>query len=169
MLVSNGIAVLGDPEVGKTSIVNMLRGVAFSFHYKATLAFDSNEITIAEENGEEHRIQLTEFSGHSIYSGIRDSFEWDVTGAILVVDATKQETLYNLSAWITLARKQGVQDNNIIFCLNKIDMIDFIAVTFSDLHKAVLSEQLLPNLIISSPYTNVGHDKILRTILKIFE
>ena len=108
------IVFLGDPEVGKTSIINMLRGITFSFHYKSTLAFDSNDLTISSDNGDKIDIKIIEFSGHEIYANIRDSFEWNASVAIIVVDATKQETLYDISTWLKIAKSQGIRDTQII-------------------------------------------------------
>ena len=161
------IVFLGDPEVGKTSITNMLRGIAFSFHYNATLAFDSIDLTITSNNGDKIQVRILDFSGQEIYADLRDSIDWNASVVILVVDATKHETLYNISSWLKKAKNKGIREKQIIICLNKVDMIDFITITLEDLSKAILSEKILPNLIISSAYTNVGHQKLLNTIIEI--
>ncbi len=46
-------------------------------------------------------------------------------------------------------------------------MIDLITLTLKDLYKVVLSEEILPNSIISSAYTNVGRQEIANAIIKI--
>ena len=168
-LTINEIVILGDSEVGKTSIVNMLSGGEFSFHYKATMCFDYTDLSINSDNGLETDVRFVELSGQEVYRELINSIPLDASAVIIVVDATKQETLYTLPSWLKIVKNQGLNDNQIIFCLNKVDMIDLISITIEDLHQAILAENILPNLIISSAYTKVGFQVLLNSINNILK
>ena len=48
-------------------------------------------------------------------------------------------------------------------------MIDFITISLTDLHSTILSEQIIPKIIISSACTNVGQREILKAITEILK
>jgi small GTP-binding protein len=97
-LIKFKVIVVGDPSVGKTSLVLRFTDRAFKRTYMPTLgtnisdkALDLPDVTMS--------FQLWDIAGQAKFSRFRKSFYAGAAGHVLVFDLTQPETLKNLHAW----------------------------------------------------------------------
>ena len=133
------------------------------------MVFDSVQGNLVSSEENEFEVDFLDFSGQEIYSDLRSSLHWNPRAAIIVIDATKQETLYNIDEWMNIVEKEGLSSEKIIVCMNKIDMVDFLAMTQAEINEELTEELLSPEIIISSARTRVGRLKIIDTLNKIMK
>jgi small GTP-binding protein len=92
------IVVLGDGGVGKTAIVQNLRGESFSANYLLTIGADITTYSL-NHNGQPLNLQIWDLAGQQRFRTVRNLYYGGARGAILVFDLTRQESFYNLTAW----------------------------------------------------------------------
>lgn len=99
LLLMFKVIVIGNSNVGKTSIVNRFVGDRFDQNYKATVAADF-QTKIMNINGSEVRLQIWDLVGMDTnFAGINKSFCRNSSGAIFVGDLTDTPTIEILAEW----------------------------------------------------------------------
>lgn len=111
------IILIGDPEVGKTSIRRKYFGKGFSNSYLPTLGSD-----FATKKINTNILQIWDLSGQDSFKQIRRQYYVGAHGAILVFDLTKEESFENLSTWVNELEAQAGHMFPIIFAGNKLDL-----------------------------------------------
>ena len=120
------ICVLGDPGVGKTSLVRRLSEGSFDDQYKTTVGAEARKVTV--------RLRVPGFAQERLKKLVL----WDVTGhggpeavgpflsgadaALVVADATRIDTQLNLSKWVEGVRK-AAKNLPVMLVINKSDII----------------------------------------------
>jgi GTPase SAR1 family protein len=93
------IVVLGDPNVGKTALINKYVHNKFSNNYKATVGVDFSLKILELENGIIIKAQLWDISGQERFMDITKMYyRWSV-GCVLVCDIGDRKTLLNIKKW----------------------------------------------------------------------
>ncbi len=122
------VVLLGDPAVGKTSLIQRFVHHSFSGSYKATLGLDLSlkEIKFPRATV---KLQLWDMGGQSATKSLRLRFYKGTRGALLVYDTTRRKTFQNLQIWL-----QELEDNvpipvPFIVLGNKGDLKELGAVT----------------------------------------
>jgi len=127
MSLSFKIIMLGNSNVGKTSIVGRFIGDRWSNDYKATIGPDY-QFKLLQMQGSEVRLEVWDLVGmDTSYKGLNRNFCREAQGVIMVADITSMQSIEDTAQW-----KQEVDDilsvNGqpipIILCVNKVDMID---------------------------------------------
>ncbi|UCE37636.1 MAG: GTP-binding protein [Thermoplasmata archaeon] len=126
MAIKKKIVLLGDSAVGKTSLIRRYVFNQFKDSYIATIGtkITRKELKIQRPH---HSVDLTfviwDVIGREGYHGLHARTFAGISGAILVADLTRKETLENLERyWIPLLLK--VVDNvPLIFACNKSDLV----------------------------------------------
>jgi small GTP-binding protein len=125
------ICLLGDPAVGKTSLIRRFVLDEFSDDYLATLGTKITEKTIDVYFPRvDKAIQLTlliwDIAGHKTFSSVHESYYAGAEGALVVCDYTRRETVDNLYQWIYQFRKCASYapggEPSIIIITNKSDL-----------------------------------------------
>ena len=120
------IILLGNSNVGKTSIVNRFVGDRFDADYKATISADF-QTKLLNIQGNEIRLQVWDLVGmDTSYMALNRRFCRDASGVIMVGDITNPESIEDTSRW-----KQEVDDIvstvdspiPIVLCANKLDRL----------------------------------------------
>jgi small GTP-binding protein len=156
------LVVLGDPSVGKTSLVRHFCEGYFSEDYLATIgvSFLRKELTI-----DEHTVglQIWDLGGTNMFSNVRANYIKGSHGALVLFDLTEKGTLVSVSNW--------VQD--VVRVVGKIPMI--IIGNKSDLphnkkliQKAEsLAQELGSQLVIASAKTGDQMNEAFKTISRL--
>jgi small GTP-binding protein len=114
------IVILGDEQVGKTSLLHRLIYDTFKTSYKATLGVDVLKKTFKDLNIE---LSLWDFSGQQIFEKLRAAYYADCGGAALVFDVTRKESFDSIKTWQDEAKKNSGHPNlTFILLANKCDL-----------------------------------------------
>jgi small GTP-binding protein len=115
------ILMLGDLGVGKTSTVKRFITASFQERYKPTLG---TEVLVKELTVDSIPVilQIWDLAGAANFKSIRASFYRGTSGAFLLCDLTREETLKNLSEWVREV-DGALQQRPVYFLLgNKSDL-----------------------------------------------
>jgi len=113
------VVMLGDPMVGKTSLVQRYVKNMFDDTYLTTIGTkpSKKEVKVGQSNV---IIMIWDIAGHS-YT-LHPEYYVGAKGALLVCDLTRRSTLENLMSWYTsLANRVG--DVPIVILANKADVL----------------------------------------------
>lgn len=118
------IVLIGDPEVGKTSIRRKYMGKSFRADYLKTLGADFAAQKVVVE-GESVLLTIWDLAGQSIFHGMRSSFYHGCKCALVVFDVTNPKSLENCYKWAQEASNYSKNTlKNIYLIGNKIDLED---------------------------------------------
>jgi len=124
------LALLGDPAVGKTSLIHQYTQHHFKEDYQPTLGVN---IVIKDLQIEElnvfGRLILWDIAGQDKYDLSRKMFFQGCMGALLVYDTTRQSTYENIETkWLADFQQYAERDPAYVLIGNKIDLKESIAV-----------------------------------------
>ena len=131
--VMKKICMLGDPAVGKTSLVARFVFSMFDDRYIETIGAKVTKRTMAIENkasGERYRLKLMiwDIAGQKTLDFIKPTYYRDAEGALVVADLTRRETLDNVIRWGQSIR-DVCGDIPIVVLVNKSDLRDHAQFT----------------------------------------
>ncbi|HEY9638350.1 MAG TPA: Rab family GTPase [Coleofasciculaceae cyanobacterium] len=127
-IISKKICLVGDFGVGKTSLIRRFVEHQFSDQYLSTVGVKISKKTIelqAVEQQQTQNLQLMiwDLEGHTKFKAIAPSYLQGASGAFVVADVTRNETIERIPEHIKLfssINPKGV----IIIALNKSDLVD---------------------------------------------
>jgi small GTP-binding protein len=115
------IVVIGDPRVGKTSLINRyLKKYDFDPEESTTIGamFDTLEIS---REGALFELQVWDTAGQEQYRSLVSTYFRNAHGAAVVFDVTAQRSFEGLSAWVEEFRSVAGRDRRAIVVGNKTD------------------------------------------------
>jgi small GTP-binding protein len=124
------LALLGDPAVGKTSLINQYIQHRFKEDYQPTLGVNLvvKELNIQEFNLSA-RLVLWDIAGQSKYDLSRAMFFQGCMGALFVYDTTRPSTIKSIETkWLIDLQKYTEKKPAYVLIGNKIDLKESIAV-----------------------------------------
>ena len=118
------VALIGDPRVGKTSIVNQLVKNTFNGTYQTTLGVDYNqyEVKIKETN---YTVQfhILDCSGFSPFRELINKVISDVNFILYVYDTTNLDSFQSIKAWKETTKQMEIKSNVVEYLVgNKIEI-----------------------------------------------
>ena len=120
--LSYKVIVIGDPYVGKTSIVQSLINKDNSLqNYKATIGFDISNY-YAKINEKKIRLKLWDTCGLIDFNSVTKNLFHDTSLAIIVFSVDEKDSFTHLTNWINLAKSNSGADLQLIIVGNKIDL-----------------------------------------------
>ncbi len=128
------IAVLGNPAVGKTSLIKMYTEHHFKEDYQPTLGVNIvvKEIEIEKINAN-IRLILWDIAGQDHYDLSRKMFFEGALGALFVYDTTRHSTFQNIEAkWLKDLKDFSENESAYILIGNKIDLENSKVVSTED-------------------------------------
>ena len=118
------ICILGDPAVGKTSLVGRFVLEQFGEEYISTIGARVCEKEVKlEAQGTKETVHLViwDIAGQSQFTSVTPGFFRGAEGALIVCDPTRRETLRNLFSWEHRFR-EAAAGHNVMVLFNKSDM-----------------------------------------------
>jgi len=121
------VCLLGEANVGKTSLLYRYIENKFRDNYKATLGVN---LLKKEANIEGYgliTIQIWDLGGQESFKSLRKLYLEGANGALIIFDMTKSKTFEKLSDWVG-DFKEARGEQPILLVGNKTDLIDNIKV-----------------------------------------
>ncbi|MFX1566469.1 MAG: Rab family GTPase [Promethearchaeota archaeon] len=117
------VVLVGDAEVGKTSLTTRFAYGTFTDGYISTLGVDFIVKSLPLDNYIV-KLQAWDTAGQERYAGVRPIYYRGAKGALLVFDITMRQSFVNVDKWYDQIRKFSGNDVPIILVGNKIDLVD---------------------------------------------
>jgi small GTP-binding protein len=117
------VVLVGDAEVGKTSLTTRFAYGTFTDGYISTLGVDFIVKSIPLNNYIV-KLQAWDTAGQERYSGVRPIYYRGAKGALLVYDITVRQSFVNLEKWLAQIRKYSGPHVPIIIVGNKLDLAE---------------------------------------------
>jgi len=120
------ICILGDPAVGKTSLVGRYVLQQFGEEYLSTIgARVCEKILEMDIGGRPSTVELViwDIAGQNQFTSVTPSFYRGAEGALIVCDPSRRETFRNLFRWDHQFRENAALPN-VVLIFNKSDISD---------------------------------------------
>ncbi|MFX1517530.1 MAG: Rab family GTPase [Promethearchaeota archaeon] len=148
------ICLLGDGEVGKTSLMSRYLNRGFTTEYIPTLGSDflSKQVTLDTAYGlKDLRFQIWDLAGQPAFDQVRKYYYKGAAAAFLVFDLTTPTSLKHLNKWLEeFSKNIQLKKSSVIVLGNKMDLKDEIKVS-SDTVLQYISSNLV------NKFTNVDN------------
>jgi len=125
------ILLVGDPAVGKTSIILKYVENRFEREYKASIGIDF-AYKIVEVGEKVSRLIIWDIASQERFAPYRSSFYKQTDGAMIVFDLTRVDTLEAVEAWMREV-KENAGDVVVLLVGNKVDAKKKRVVTEADI------------------------------------
>ena len=127
-IISKKICLIGDFGVGKTSLIKRFVERQFSDQYLSTVGVKISRKTVELEGVKEQeklslQLMIWDLEGHTKFKAIAPSYLQGASGAIVVADVTRQETLDRIVEHLKLFFSVNPK-GFIIVALNKSDLFE---------------------------------------------
>ncbi|MFW9942027.1 MAG: Rab family GTPase [Candidatus Thorarchaeota archaeon] len=122
------IIVIGDPAVGKTSLLTNFCGDKFQYEYIPTVGVNitKEKITVKNDMGRDTNVSLMiwDVAGQPQFYMLHRPYFNGADGMMLVYDVTRSSSFSNVNNWYSTAVKYGLSGIPRILIGNKIDLKD---------------------------------------------
>ncbi len=121
------VLILGDPAVGKTSLIRRYVDNYFASDYKSTIGVDFLVKKVDfyfDKTSYEVQLQIWDIAGQgSGKTSFRQLYYQKVNGILLTYDITRKETFERLGDWLTDVKKVS-PNAHVIVIGNKVDLAE---------------------------------------------
>lgn len=114
--------MLGDSNVGKSTLVTSYRNNSFNPHMTQTIGFETHSAVLNVNDTAAH-VQIWDTAGQERFAGINTCFYRNTSAAMIVYDITNKSSFDHLTKWLDELRafsRSGVL--NVLLVGNKTDM-----------------------------------------------
>ena len=115
------IGLLGDEQVGKTSICYSFTNLEFQSDLISTIGVDKFEKNQVLENEKVIKLIVWDTPGQERFRPAIFKMLKSIRGIILVFDVTNRKSFYNVEVWLSLIKENCINDPIIILFGNKVD------------------------------------------------
>ena len=136
------IVVLGDINVGKTSILSRFRYGSFDPAYMPTLGIDFFTKNLFYED-KTIRLILWDTAGQERFRSLIPSYLKNADCIIIVYDITNKESFYSLNHWLRSAKDNTVEGTIFIICGNKIDLKEKRTISSEEINEYIQKNDLI--------------------------
>lgn len=164
--VMKKVCMLGDPGVGKTSLVARFVFSTFDDRYIETIGAKVVKRTMAVERvatGERYRLKLIiwDIAGQRTLDFIKPTYYRDAEGALIVADLTRRETLGNVPRWCASVRNV-CGEIPVVLVVNKSDLSSHAQFTEED--AGAVARGMGAELFMSSAKTGENVERAFGTL-----
>ena len=168
------LILLGDPGVGKTSLISQYVRSVFQHSYKLTIGLDISSKEVILEDDRRALLSINDIGGQERFASIRQMFFRGAHLAMFVYDLTRPESLQNIkNVWYDeLSKfkdpKQSIHEPPVsILVGNKADLEDLIMIEEEEADK-VAKEIGVEQHIITSAKSNQNVNEAFTMLANVF-
>lgn len=168
------VVLLGDSQVGKTSLIRRFVDRSFHEDYQKTLGAviskHTEPMTTPEGEVVEVSLIIWDIMGQKgLRDLLREAYLNEARGALAVFDVTRRETLEGLQEWIDGTRAHDAKIPVMVLG-NKNDLVDRRAVTEEEARSFCLSQglQYLPTSAKTGFNVEEAFHRLTKEILKLY-
>ena len=158
------ICLLGEANVGKTSLVYRFIEDKFRGNYKSTLGVNLLKKDMKIKEFGDVSAQIWDLGGQESFRSLRKLYLEGANGALVIYDCTKRSSFEKLEDWI-LDFKDARGDEPLILIGNKTDLTDTIKVQESE--GLELAKSYNMEFILTSAKTGSNVENAFKEIIKI--
>ncbi|MHA2340199.1 MAG: Rab family GTPase [Candidatus Hodarchaeales archaeon] len=122
------IIVIGDPAVGKTSLLKNFSAEKFSFEYIPTVGVNitKEKVRVKNDMGKEMEVSLMvwDIAGQPQFYMLHRPYFNGADGMMLVYDVTRSSSFSNVNNWYSTSVKYGLSGVPRVLIGNKVDLKD---------------------------------------------
>lgn len=140
-MISKKVCLLGDFAVGKTSLVRRFVYDLFDDKYLSTIGVKVNRKVVAVPQGDqviELSMLLWDLAGSEEFDRLRASYLRGASGAVLVCDLTRPETLSSLVSYAEDLRRVS-PGAHLVLAANKSDLTGQLRLTAQEVEAVATS------------------------------
>ena len=116
------VVMLGDPAVGKTSLLNVNIEISYLDHHLPTIGVEYRTFIEQTKTGEKVKFQVWDTSGEENFRSITKTYYRGTIASILVFSFADKQSFRSVDYWLTEVRKHSSSLNHCIFLIgNKCD------------------------------------------------
>jgi len=147
------VCLIGDPGVGKTSLVRRFVTDLFDDHYLSTIGAKITKKSLVLDVPERQLhiklcLMIWDVAGQKEYKAFHEMHMKGMEGVIAVADLTRKNTFESLKATLSMAERTG-SNIPIIFLLNKCDLAEPSSSDLKDV-RTLASKEQIPVLAVSA-------------------
>ncbi len=162
------ICLLGDPAVGKTSLIRRFVFDQFSGEYQATMGTKvvAKDVRAKSVGGREVTVKMTvwDIIGEStLLQDLAQSYFYGTQGIVAVCDLTRFSTYENLPVWLrSVQRTAG--DVPIALAVNKVDLKTEVMVLYDEYQVQQFADAAGARWYMTSAKTGENVEKMFTTL-----
>ena len=166
-MLSKKICLVGDFNVGKTSLIRRFVDRQFSDRYLSTVGVKISRKNVeleevADRKNAKVQLLIWDLEGSTKFKGIAPTYLQGSKGVIIVGDLTRSETLEHIKDHIQLFLSINPK-GQIIIALNKVDLVDEAKLEkLIDIHQS--NFQNIGTIYTTSAKTGKNVDEIFQTL-----
>ncbi len=153
------VVMVGDPGVGKTSLIMRYVKGFFQHDYKATVGTQIMSKEVYVKNATV-KLSIWDIGGQEKFDTLAPAYYKGAAGGIAVFDLTRRETLEKLPKWISRLTTYANPNVSIVIVGNKSDLVDERQVSLDE------AMEMADNL--GLPYIETSA-KSGKNVIKLFE
>ena len=165
------IVLLGDPAVGKSSLVQRFCSDKFEDKYKITIGGAYLQKEVKLKNGDILKLHIWDTGGQEKFRSMASLYYKDAVAAILVFDLSNKESLDSLNYWVK-ELNENVDNTNFVISLagNKSDLANEMKqVSYND-GKNFCKDADIPIFYETSAKTGAGVKELFTALAqKVYE
>ncbi len=166
------IALLGDPAVGKTSLIQRFVYDVFDDTYLSTIGAKMTKKTMEFKARDYDHLPVDttlnfliwDIAGQRAFKSVHQTYYMGSEAALIVCDITRKETLDNIMDWITEIYKV-VGNIPILFLVNKYDLKDL--AFFGELEIQAAAEQINARYFFTSAKTGLNVEESFQQLAEM--
>jgi Ras-related protein Rab-1A len=147
------LLLIGDPGVGKSSILSSFVDNTFTDTHISTIGVDF-KITNIELENKIIKLQIWDTAGQERFRTITTSYYRGAHGIIVVYDITNRESFNNIKFWLEEVLKYGTEKTNVLIIGNKSDLPNKRVVSLEEAKN--FADKYSYDLIETSAKTNLN-------------
>lgn len=162
------VLVIGEPGIGKTSLIRRYVDGIFDKHYCATLGVDFALKIVPWTEKKNIRLQLWDIAGQERFSSMTRVYYKQATACVIIFDITRRTTFQEVLKWkADLDNKTRLPSGDLLPCLLVANKCDLPARPVSNEEiQAVCDEQGFVGWIETSAKEDMNVTKAMRFLIE---